>query len=134
ATEILLAPRLLFHHAKGIAMARGGYRPGGGRPKGSKNLKTLAREGAVDGSADAEISEGLTPLEYMLKVMRDDGAEPGRRDRMAIAAAPFVHGRIAERAGKPGKREQAKEAARQANVGRYATPAPPPRLVVDNQR
>jgi hypothetical protein len=32
-----------------------------------------------------------TPLDYMLAVMRDERATPVRRDRMALAAAPFVH-------------------------------------------
>jgi hypothetical protein len=31
----------------------------------------------------------------MLKVMRDETAEPERRDEMAKAAAPFVHARRA---------------------------------------
>jgi hypothetical protein len=38
-------------------------------------------------------------------VMRDDQTEPERRDRMAVAAAPFVHVRAADE--KPGKRERA---------------------------
>jgi hypothetical protein len=37
-----------------------------------------------------------TPLEYMLSVMNDNEADISRRDRMAIAAAPYVHGRPPE--------------------------------------
>ena len=37
------------------------------------------------------LTAGLTPLEYMLAVMRDETQDPERRLRMAIAAAPFVH-------------------------------------------
>ena len=52
----------------------------GGRQKGVANKRT--RE-----IADAAAREGLTPLEYMLGVMRDEEADPERRDRMAAAAA-----------------------------------------------
>ncbi|RFC66583.1 hypothetical protein DYI37_03195 [Fulvimarina endophytica] len=38
---------------------------------------------------------GMTPLEYMLKVMRSEAADGERRDRMAIAAAPYVHPKLA---------------------------------------
>ena len=33
----------------------------------------------------------LSPLKYMLEVMRDPTACPERRDRMAIGAAPYIH-------------------------------------------
>jgi hypothetical protein len=36
----------------------------------------------------------MTPLEYMLKVMRDPAAEEGRRDEMARAAAPYLHPKL----------------------------------------
>jgi hypothetical protein len=42
-----------------------------------------------------EIMEGLTPLEYMLAVLRDETVEPERRDEMAKAAAPYLHPRLA---------------------------------------
>ncbi len=32
-----------------------------------------------------------TPVDYMLRVMRDPGAAPSRRDTMAKSATPFVH-------------------------------------------
>ena len=66
-------------------MPRGGYRPGAGRPKGSKNGEKRADVEAV------ACRLGLTPLEYMLAIMRDENEDPDRRLRMAIAAAPFVH-------------------------------------------
>jgi hypothetical protein len=37
---------------------------------------------------------GITPLDYMLAVLRDETAPPERRDEMAKAAAPFVHPRL----------------------------------------
>lgn len=38
----------------------------------------------------------LTPLAYMLGVVNDCNADPVRRDRMAIAAAQYVHPRAAD--------------------------------------
>jgi hypothetical protein len=41
-------------------------------------------------------STGETPLEYMLRVMRDPEAPEARRDAMAIAAAPYIHSKLAQ--------------------------------------
>jgi hypothetical protein len=60
----------------------------GGRKKGVPNKVTLRREKEIAAS-------GLTPLEYMLAVMRNPRADPARRDDMAKAAAPFVHPKLA---------------------------------------
>lgn len=75
----------------------GGARPGAGRPKGSANKKT--QEIIAKAMAD-----GITPLEYMLGVMRDVSADEGRRDEMARAAAPYIHPRLqaVEHSGKDG--------------------------------
>lgn len=96
-------------------MARGGYRPGAGRPKkaASSQVKPEAK------SAPRETSD---PLDYMLAVMNDPEADNARRDRMAIAAAPYVHGRADS--DKPGKKEQ-KQAAAQRASSRFAVPEPP---------
>lgn len=76
---------------------KGGKRPGAGRKKGVPNKRTAETQAKVEAS-------GLTPLEYMLSVMRDEANEP--RDRMvaAAAAAPYVHARLAaiEHTGKGG--------------------------------
>jgi hypothetical protein len=69
-------------------MARGGNRPGSGRKRGAPNKASAARQAKVAASGD-------TPLDYMLKVMRDGKADPGRRDDMAKAAAPYVHPKLA---------------------------------------
>ena len=67
---------------------RGGTRPGSGRPKRSKNRRTV--ETALRAAA-----EGLTPLEYLLTVLRDESADPSARFEAAKAAAPYVHPRLA---------------------------------------
>lgn len=66
---------------------KGGARPGAGRKRGTPNRKTAETVKAVEQS-------GLTPLEYMLSVMRDVANEP--RDRLSAAekAAPYVHAKL----------------------------------------
>jgi phage terminase small subunit len=58
---------------------------------------------------------GITPLDYMLAVIRDPNAGTTRRDRMAIAAAPYCHPRVADAA--KGKKVQQAEAALAAGAG-----------------
>lgn len=60
----------------------------GGRKKGVRNKATAKKAQEIAAS-------GLTPLDYMLKVMRDPRAGRFRRDDMARAAAPYVHPRLA---------------------------------------
>jgi len=67
-------------------------------------------------------SENLTPLEFMLKIMRDPQEDEDRRARMAIAAAPFCHARKGEGAG---KKEEKADKAKQAGVGKFAAGRPP---------
>jgi hypothetical protein len=73
----------------------GGSKPGerrGGRQKGTKNKRTVARE-----ALGARLTKrGITPLEYMLKVMRSrsKNVPDERRDDMAKAAAPYMHPRL----------------------------------------
>jgi hypothetical protein len=51
--------------------------------------------GRVSRVAKAAVEEsGETPLEYMIRVMRDPKANARRRDAMAAAAAPYVHHRL----------------------------------------
>ena len=69
-------------------MPRGGKRRGAGRKPGTPNRVTAELQAAIAAS-------GETPLDYMLRVMRDEGEEPSRRDDMAKAAAPYVHAKLA---------------------------------------
>jgi hypothetical protein len=68
-------------------MGRGGKRPGAGRPQGASNKVAQAERDAIAAS-------GLTPLEYMLQVMRDAGADEAKRLDAAKAAAPYCHARL----------------------------------------
>lgn len=79
-------------------IARGGRRPGAGRKAGSATKKT--RE-----IADKALEEGISPLEFMLKIMRDEppttedervgAALQQMRFEAAKAAAPYMHPRLA---------------------------------------
>ena len=90
--------------------SRGGSKPGerrGGRQRGTPNRKTAETVKAIEES-------GLTPLQFMLDIMRGsppEGAEPAEqiayttlRFEAAKAAAPYVHPRLAstELTGKDG--------------------------------
>jgi hypothetical protein len=59
----------------------------GGRSPGTPNKKTAETQAAVEAS-------GMTPLEYMLHVMRDVGEDSPRRLAAATAAAPYVHAKL----------------------------------------
>ena len=74
----------------------------------------------------------MSPLDFMLKVMRDPNADPLRRDRMAMASAPFIHLKAAE--AKIGKREEAKRKAAEVGAGgsKFSAPAAP-RLVANGR-
>jgi hypothetical protein len=67
--------------------SRGGSRPGAGRKKGLPNRKT------AEAQAQAE-EGGVTPLEFLLNTMRDDGLERRERLAAAVAAAPYVHAKL----------------------------------------
>ena len=80
-------------------MKNGGRRPGAGRKPGTANKRT--RE-----IADKAAAEGITPLELMLCIMRDEAcpedADPAQkaafhslRFEAAKAAAPYIHPRLA---------------------------------------
>src|SRR4029077_15012594 len=59
---------------------------------------------------------GMLPLDYMLAVIRDPNATQARRDKMAIAAAPYCHARLIQPQTVT-KKDQQTEAAEMAGVG-----------------
>ena len=62
--------------------------------------------------------KALTPLGYMLKVLRDPKASPRRRDRMAVVAARYLHARPAD--STVGKKQELAAAAREAGGDEWA--------------
>src|SRR3979411_3131166 len=75
-----------------VKVAMRGSKPGerrGGRKRGTPNKATVATTAALKAaSADPTI----TPLQFLLGVMRDPAAPTGLRVQVARAAAPLVHG------------------------------------------
>ncbi|MFG1349082.1 hypothetical protein [Xanthobacter autotrophicus] len=76
-----------------------------------------------------------TALEFALAVMNGEvlGAEVADMVRMAIAAMPFQHAKLAEKPATKGETKADK--AKAAASGKFAPPPPPgsrPKVVVDN--
>lgn len=68
-----------------------GSKPGerrGGRQRGTPNKKTALRNAAI---AAAVSNPDISPLEFLLGVMRDPNVSTDLRIKVAQAAAPFVH-------------------------------------------
>jgi phage terminase small subunit len=94
-------------------MAKGGYKPGGGRPP---------KQDLPDVPVDGDVEPGNeVPLDYMLRIMNDPRANQARRDRMAIAAAPFMHARV----GETGKKDEKQKRAKTAGEGKFSSAEPP---------
>ena len=66
---------------------QGGKRGGAGRPKGSPNKATAQKRAEIEAS-------GLTPLDFMLGILRDEERPTLDRFEAAKAAAPYVHARL----------------------------------------
>ena len=60
----------------------------GGRKKGSPNQRTRELTARIEAS-------GMTPLDFMIAVMRSPEAPLALRCEMARQAAPFVHAKLA---------------------------------------
>lgn len=60
----------------------------GGRTKGVTNKASAAKAAAIEAS-------GLTPLDYLLSILRDANNDQASRVDAAKAAAPYVHPRLA---------------------------------------
>ena len=105
-------------------MPRGGSRPGAGRkPKAVSDAVKACEIAAKRSKGD------LTPLDFMLALMRDEEQDIKLRTAMAQAAAPYVHAKMADAA--KGKKEEKQEAAEKA-AGKFAVPSAP-KLVVSNK-
>lgn len=126
-------------------MPRGGARPGAGRkPKtpgvaAKKAAPKKAAGFAPDGKKSEDAPPGwpfgtadqspppapdlseLTPLEYLLGVVRDPLAEKKDRMQAASIAAPYCHAKK----GEGGKKSEREEAAKRAGAGKFAAAAPP---------
>lgn len=87
----------------------------------------LEAEVKVDPAPESTM-EQLEPLAYMLRVMNDPNESKDRRDRMAVASAPYVHPRKGEGGG---KKEEKEDRAKVAGAGRFKASSPPTLKVVE---
>ena len=105
-------------------MARGGARPGAGRPKRQPDPKVgKAAERLKAKPPAAPERHYASALEFAMAVINDPEAHMADKIRLAIAALPFQHPKLESTA--PGKRELVATAAREAAGGRVAPPAGP---------
>lgn len=112
-------------------MARGGARPGAGRPKGSRapeSKETTKTEKALQ-SAKPGGKRFETALDFAMEMINDPEAPMADRVRLAIAAMPFQHPKLEPRT--QGKKDEKAEAAKAAGSGKFK-PSAPPRLVSSN--
>src|SRR5215203_4698940 len=90
-------------------MSHGGRRAGSGRKRsGANRLDTKARQHALE--------SGLSPLEFMLAILRNEANSDAVRMEAAKAAAPYVHARLAH--------IERKTEATVSFVARLPSPAP----------
>ena len=67
-------------------MASGGRRPGAGRPRGSKTKKTKLLLAAAEA--------GELPIDFLLRIMRDESLDAGIRMDAAKSVAPYLSPRL----------------------------------------
>ena len=90
-------------------MPRGGVRAGAGRPKGTGRSQKheLGKTAAALGHGAAH--PGLTPREYLTRMMSDPAVDPAVRIRCAALLLPYTEARLADR--ERGQTELAQQAA-----------------------
>lgn len=89
-----------------------------------KNPQKLIDEDRFSQAAAVEktSTEAVAPLDFLLAQMNNETLPLDFRVRVATAAAPYVHSRKGEGAGKKSERE---EKAKTAGAGRFAASPPP---------
>ena len=70
-----------------MANGHGGKRAGAGRPPGARNIRSEETARQIQES-------GLTPLQFLMDIVRDDDAPRKERIECARAAAPFCHAKL----------------------------------------
>jgi phage terminase small subunit len=99
------------------------------RAKHKKPRRQAVTHNARNAQSVTGETERKLPLAHMLDVMNDETAAPARRDRMAVAAAAYVHPRVPDVVG---KKDAKQAAAAAASAGRFAPGAPPKLVIVKN--
>jgi hypothetical protein len=73
------------------------------RAKHKKPRRQAVTHNARNAQSVTGETERKLPLAHMLDVMNDETAAPARRDRMAVAAAAYVHPRVPRCGWKKGR-------------------------------
>jgi hypothetical protein len=68
----------------------------GGRQRGTPNKKTVLRNAAISAAA---ANPNISPLDFLLGLMRDSNLPQEHRVKVAMAALPFVHAKAAKPEG-----------------------------------
>lgn len=121
-------------------MARGGFRPGAGRPKSAakrtpadkakRSIVSAAQVvAATDEPTKGAVKKFDTALDFAMAIINDADALMSDKIKLAVAVLPFQHPRLEGMA--PGKKDIQASAAREAAKGKFAPPAGP-RLAVNN--
>jgi len=76
-------------------MSRGGWRPGSGRKPGQVNERTKKERAIATKGVQQALKRHRTPLEVILARMNGDGRITDASFQAAIAAAPYIHPRLA---------------------------------------
>jgi phage terminase small subunit len=115
---------------------RGGARLGAGRPKKGEIRVKLPKADPngthippvpkIEAPEVQEPTTAKTPLQYMLDVMNDAGADEKLRCQMAVSAAPYMH---AKKGDSGSTKDEQADKAKQAAQGRFKSAAPPLKLV-----
>ncbi len=90
---------------------------GPGRPPGSRNKATAKREAEI-------AATGITPLQYMLNRMRSDTLAEADKFAAAVAAAPYVHPKLASTTVKGDEEHPLQQVIRWAQDSSEATQDP----------
>ena len=85
--------RNIARNQKPLKSRNGGRRAGAGRPRGSRNRRTIALSQAT-AEAQQAARTGETPLDFLLRVMRTTKNAMHIRIDAAKAAAPYMHARL----------------------------------------
>lgn len=123
-----------------------------GKPKAAPRKKPAAQPAYVDGDGvkteaappnwpfgqtppaepppKADLAE-LTPLDYLLQIMRDDAEDKRLRIQAATLAAPYVHARKAEGSS---KKEEAAAKVKAAGAGKFGRREPPKLVAAGGQK
>ena len=114
----------------GVKGRSGGARPNSGpKPRGPQPLPAPVVRKTPEPEPQAVASEGVSPLEFLLAVMRDPAVDGKLRLDAAKTAAQYCH----LKKGDGGIKDETAEKAKKAGAGKFGAAAPP-KLIVNNGR